>query len=76
MTDHIRTRKKLKAIPEVKTFEELLAKATLDETDKTLLRMYYLERKNLGYIADTLGYTKSAVKKRHARALDKLMQIF
>lgn len=76
MTEHVLTRNRLKDIAAVSTFEELLSQSTLDDTDKEIFRLHYLKRKSLGWIADNLGYTLSAVKKRHAKGLEKLMQLF
>lgn len=76
MTDHVLTRNRLKAIPAITTFEDLLSKSTLDDIDKEIFRMHYLQRKDMGFIADTLGYTKGAIKKRHLKGLEKLMQLF
>lgn len=76
MTDRVLTRNRLKAIPAVSTFEDLLSKSTLDDTDKEIFRLHYLKKKNLSWIAYTLGYTEAAIKKRHAKGLEKLMQLF
>ena len=62
----------LRSIPEVDTFEDLLARTTLSDLDKTILRQHYLEDKDFAYIADTIGYSESGVRKRHAKAIKKL----
>ena len=70
-----RTRKKLKEIPRVSTFESLLESTTLDDIDKQILKMHYLQGKDLSYIADELGYLESGIKKRHAKALNKISKL-
>lgn len=75
LSDHIETRKKLKDIPKVSTFMELLDSCTLTDEDKEIIKLHYVKGKNLGYIADLLGYSESAIKKKHKRILSKLNKI-
>lgn len=72
MTRHIETRSKLKKIALVEDFESLLERCTLADQDKKILRMHYLEHKELLLIADELGYSEKTVKRRHKAALDKI----
>lgn len=67
--------KALKAIPELKTFEQLLQESTLSELDKQIFRLHYLEDKDFAFIADELGYSESGIRKRHRRAIKKLSSI-
>lgn len=76
MSCHIDTRRKLKGIPEVSRFDDLLERSTLTDEDKTILRLHYLKGKDFRYIGDTLGYAEVTIKKRHAKALDKLNKLF
>lgn len=76
MSIHIDTRRKLKGIGDIHRFDDLLERSTLCDEDKEILRLHYLKKKSLGYIADILGYTEGAIKKRHLKALDKLNQLF
>lgn len=75
MSDHIKTRNKLKSIPKVSTFMELLDSCTLSDEDKEIIKLHYVQHKNLGYIADTLGYSESAIKKKHKKILCKISKI-
>lgn len=75
MSAHTDTRKKLKQIPKVSTFCELLDSCTLSDEDKLITKLHYIQNKNLGYIADTLGYSESAIKKKHSKILKKLSKI-
>lgn len=72
MSEHIETRNKLKSIYDVNTFEDLLNSCVLTEEDKTILKLHYLKGKNLGYIADELGYSESTIKRKHHKILSKL----
>lgn len=75
MSNHVETRNKLKSIPRVSTLVELLDSCTLSEEDKTIIKMHYVQDKNLGYIADMLGYSESTIKKKHKKILCKLSKI-
>ena len=72
MSAHTQTRQKLKSIPKVSTLVELLDSCTLTEEDKEIIKLHYIQGKNLGFIADTLGYSESAIKKKHKKILSKL----
>lgn len=74
-TKNVETRNKLKSIPKVSTFMELVEACTLSDTDKRIIKMYYLEHKTLSYIADTMGYSESNIKKRHAKILNKMSKL-
>lgn len=75
MSSHIETRNKIKEIPKVSTLMELLDSCTLTEEDKTIIKMHYVQGKNLAYIGDILGYSESTIKKKHKRILNKLSKI-
>lgn len=75
LSTHIDTRKKLKNIPKVSTFMELLDSCTLTEEDKEIIKLHYLKGKSLSYIADILGYSESAIKKKHKKVLSKLNKL-
>ena len=75
MSTHIETRNKLKAIPKISTFKELIDSCTLSEEDKTILQMHYIQNKTLAYIGDILGYSESTIKKKHNKILNKLSKI-
>lgn len=76
MGSHLDIRKKLKEIPELSRFDDLLERSTLTDEDKELLRLHYLKGKDFRYIGDTLGYAEVTIKKRHAKALSKLNKLF
>ena len=76
MSSHLDTRRKLKDIPDVSRFDDLLERSTLTDEDKEILRLHYLKGKDFRYIRDTLGYAEVTIKKRHAKALAKLNKLF
>lgn len=75
MTSHIQTRAKLKKICLVTAFEDLLDLCTLSDIDKEILRLHYLKEKDFRFIGDELGFSESAIKQRHRKALKKLGNI-
>ena len=75
MTEHIRTRRRLKDIPLVSGFEELLEQCTLSDTDKEILRLHYLKEKDFRFIGDSLGFSEVTIKARHRKALKKIGSI-
>lgn len=76
MSIHTDTRNRLKKISDLVAFDDLLNRSTLSDTDKTILRLHYLGEKDFRFIADSLGFAESTIKKRHLKALDKLMKLF
>lgn len=75
MTPHIETRRKLKEIPEVKTFKDLLDRITISDFDKKILEMHYIQGHDFRFIADLLGYSEARVKAHHRSALKKISKI-
>jgi len=76
LSAHIDTRRKLKEIPSLCRFDDLLEQSTLTDEDKKILRMHYLKGKDFRYIGDMLGYAEITIKKRHSKALSKLNKLF
>ena len=72
-TDHIETRRKLKKIPLVKDFNYIVDRCTLSEEEKEILRMHYIEKKNLAFIGDKLGYSERTIKAKHKACLLKIL---
>lgn len=69
---HIKTRKALRELPEVSDLEFILDHVLLSKEDKMIIRMIYLEGRDINYISDTLGFSASVIKKRHRKALSKI----
>lgn len=72
MAQHMEIKKKVKSINEKTTFNAILENSMLSEKEKTLMRMYYIDKHDFNFIADTLGYSKTGVLRMHKRILSKL----
>lgn len=72
MTDHIKTRNKLKRIPTKIEFNSLLESIILSDKEKQLMQLYYVEQKDFDYIADLMGYSKAGIIKMHQRILKRI----
>lgn len=72
MSKHINIKHKVQSINKKSTFNEILEESMLDEKEKSLMRMYYVEKKDFDFIADTLGYSKAGILKMHKRILTKI----
>lgn len=68
-------RKKLKDIPKITTFNELLEQSTLTDDEKDIVRKHYLHKMPLEVIADFKGYSISNMRVMHRKILDKLAKI-
>ena len=75
MSKHIETRTKIKNIADISSFHSLVESATLSDIDKQILELHYIQQKDFRYIGDVLGYSESAIKKRHRRILSKLEKL-
>lgn len=72
MSKHIDTRKKIKSIADISSFNDLLNQSTLSDEDKLLLKLHYIQAKDFRYIGDMLGYSESTIKRKHKKILIKL----
>jgi DNA-directed RNA polymerase specialized sigma subunit len=75
VSEHIEARRKLKEIPSISRFHELLELSTLSPIDKEILRLHYLEHRDFQFIGDSLGYATVTIKRRHAKSLSKLIKL-
>ena len=72
MSKHIEIKHKVKKINRKADFYELLNESMLNEIEKKMMIMHYVEGKSLDYIADELGYSEQGIAKMHKRILNKL----
>jgi len=69
MSEHIEIRNKVKEIAHVIDFRKMLEETMLSEEDRALLEMHYKDHKDFRYIADSLGYSESTIKRRHGNII-------
>ncbi len=72
MTEHMKTKNKIKQIGSKIEFNTLLDNIILSDTERQMMQLYYVERKDFEYIADSLGYTKAGIQKMHKRVLKRI----
>lgn len=72
MTKHMLTKNKVKRIDKKSTFNSILEDSMLDDKEKQMMRMHYIEGKSFDFIADILGYSKPGIIKMHKRVLSKI----
>lgn len=72
MGSHIEIKQKVKNIKRRSEFNNLLEDSMLNDKEKLMLTMYYVQGKSLNYIADELGYSEIGIKKMHKRSLKKI----
>lgn len=75
MTSHIETKRKIKDIADINTFNEIVSNVKMSDTDKDILKLIYVDEQNINFIADMLGYSARTIKHRHALALQKINKI-
>ena len=68
-------KKKLKDIPKLSTFNDILESSTLSDFEKEVVKLHYLKRVPLETIGDLKGYSRSAIMKVHKTILNKLSKI-
>lgn len=71
MTKHMKIKHEVQKITKT-AFNEILEEAMLNENEVAMMRMYYVEKKDLGYIADELGYSRAGILKMHQRVLERI----
>lgn len=74
-TEYIKIKRKVKDIPDIRSFNGLLEASTLSDLDKEIIRMHYLQERDFSYIADVLGYNQKTIEARHKKALIKLSKL-
>ncbi len=70
--NHIEIKHEVQKINRKSDFLQLLDDSMLSEKEKQFMKMFYIECKNIEYIADEMGYSRQGVLKIHKRCLKKL----
>lgn len=71
MTQHIETRGRLHDL-DVATLNAVLDTIPLSNIDRSIMELRYIKRHDLNYIADTLGFSESTIRRRHRNILKRL----
>lgn len=76
MTDHVMAKHQLLDVGDVEEFESILRQTMLSNTEKELLRLFYVGKKSMGYIADKLhlGSDKQA-SRMHRKAMQRVHKV-
>lgn len=69
---HREAKNKVKSINKRSTFNSILEDSMLSESEKEMMKLYYIDQKSFDFIADELGYSKAGILKMHKRALKKI----
>lgn len=69
---NIETKHKIKNINRKIDFYNLLDECMLSEKEKQMMKLFYVENKEISYIADQLGYSSQGISKMHSKILKKL----
>lgn len=72
MTRHINIKHKIQQINRKSKFCEILDDSMLDDKEKEIMKMHYLDKKSFVCIADELGYSEAGIIKKHKKILIKL----
>lgn len=68
-------RARLREVPQISTLLDILEDCAITEIDRNIIIMHYVDGYSFDFIADSLGYSVSAIKKKHKRILDKISKI-
>lgn len=71
MTKHIELKHKVQGYRKT-DFVQLLDEAMLKENECQMMKLYYIDGKEINFIADALGYSEVGIRKMHKRVLKKL----
>ena len=69
---NIETKHKIKSINKKADFYNLLEESMLNEKEKRMMELFYVQNMDLDFIASELGYSSQGISKMHSRILKKL----
>lgn len=75
-SEHIKTRNKIKAISELKTFNDLIERSTLSPKLKKLMYLHYIDDLSMNEIGEYFNIEEITAKVWHKKALKKLKNLF
>jgi AraC-like DNA-binding protein len=76
MSDHVDKKRLVRRyITDSDDVKLIIDRCALKSVDKQILAMILIDRHDEGFVADTLGYSYSQVKRRFAAALDTFVSV-
>ena len=72
---HMNTKHMLKEIVLKSDFNSILDMCILSDTEKTIMKLHYVEKKPFDYISDILGYSLSTIKAKHRKVLKRISKM-
>lgn len=74
-SEHVERRHTAAAVPRREDLLRAISEANIDDVDREILTMHYVQGKPFGYIADVKGYSQRQIVRRHKTALVKIVAI-
>ena len=71
MTKHIETRAKLRDL-DVASLNEILNTIPLSDNERAIMVLHYIKRNDFNFIADTLGFSESTIRRKHREILKRI----
>lgn len=75
MTEHVATKHKLRDTPLKSDLAALFERCNLSDTERKLMEMYYLQHKDMRFVADSIGCTEKTAIRWHGKALRKISKM-
>lgn len=75
MTEHIRTKQRLKRLTRSE-YSRVIEEAMLSPRECKIIDLIYVKNKTLGFIADELGYSEGTIRRDHSNAIVKIGYVF
>jgi DNA-directed RNA polymerase specialized sigma subunit len=74
-SEHIKRRHLIEDDLTYQISPELIAECRLSQEERTLLKLRYIDGKDFGFIADTIGWTTVTTCRHHVKALQKIHRL-
>ena len=76
MSDHVQLKREVYGrVTDTDNVKAIIARCALNSVDKQILTMVLADRRDEGFVADTLGYSYSQVKRRFAAVLPTFVSV-
>lgn len=74
-SEHVQRRHTAESVPLREDLIRAIECANIDDIDREILKMHYVQGKPWGYIADVEGYSVRQIVRRHKTALVKIVAV-